>query len=882
MAYEEYDYYNEPAGESKSLKESLYEILYGLQDKNKLRETGEGISRVRQALPGVSESVARGAIAAVPGSIGDISDFARTYAPEIMEKKFGKERFFPTTREILNYVPRMTPSHEGATTLEDVASVISPGIGGVAKDVALLTKNRPLGLSIMGPESKLWNPEMEFQARKMEAKGATPEEIKQATGLARGLDTQWRSELSDQFTAMKQKGNSFSEQYMAAKDIEPLQVRLIKAEEAKYGRSPPKLHEMTDQELFDYTNFRQAEIKEHDRLSKAPVTVKDVFDAPELIEAYPFLGDIKVKVGSGHGGVKGSYNIKNNELTIAAHLSPQEARSVMLHELTHAIQTKEGMNVGGNPRDMAKWLKEESEARMALAQEKLDDLDVRIAERRALGISDDDLLQQKFYATNDLNEAKKLGERDAYAEYKRLAGEAEARMVQARMDLSESQLRENYPYAEGKYGLDMDPDLTLQAKYDPKIFNGPASSEERPFAVSTRVPTAVKATENALEQSLLSDYKAFKSDPKAFEHNVDLIKQYPNLALKSKNAEVNAEKFVEHIKDNLLYLHDKVPADTRARSKLWYEGANKIANNMAKDYGISEPAASGILAVLSPQKDWFMNVSLGERVASTLAHKQGFKWDGAMSDIANEIYGKPQYKPLLDAIQGKRLEELKDPLEKAIWIRTYDQAHNPREHFVVTPEGDFSGLRTKANGEPAKTGWGSNNEIAKAISIFDNPTRENISARLGGEHKVRNFYMNIYDPYSAAGHTTIDTHAVAAGLLRPLSGNTREVSHNFGSNFPGEVGPKNSAFTGKGGTYGLYHEGYQRAAKERGILPREMQSITWEAVRGLFPDTFKNAKNAQAIEDIWKKHKSGKISVDEAREQILEKAGGINEPEWKQ
>ena len=555
----EYDQFNEPATSDISLKDALYNILNGFQDKEKLRETGEGLTRLRQSLPGVAESVGRGAIAAVPGSIGDVSEFARTYAPEVMEKKFGKERFFPTTREILDYVPRMTPTHEGATTLEDVGSAISPGIGGLTKDAILATKGLPVGLGI-----------------------------------------------------------------------------------------------------------------------------KDV------------------------------------------------------------------------------------------------------------------------------------------------------------------------------------------------------SAAAKPFSVSTRVPTAVKATEDALKENLFSNYKAFRSDQNAFTHNVDLLKDYPNLALRSKNADINAEKFVEHVKDNLLYLHDKVPADTRTRSKLWYEGANKIANNMSKDYGISEPAASGILAVLSPQKDWFMNVSLGERVASTLAHKQGFKWDSAMSDVANEIYGKPQYKPILDAIKGKRLEELKDPLEKAMWIRTHDQAHNPREHFVVTPEGDFSGIRTKANGEPAKTGWGSNNEIAKAVSIFDNPTRENIHSRLGGEHKVRNFYMNIYDPHNPHGHTTIDTHAVAAGLLRPLSGNTREVSHNFGSNYPGEIGPKNSAFTGKGGTYGLYHEGYQRAAKERNLLPREMQSITWEAVRGLFPDTFKNAKNVGEIEDIWKKHKSGKIGIDETRKQILEKAGGINEPEWKQ
>ena len=79
------------AYEEPTLKQSLYEILHGLQSEKNWRETGEGLQRVRQALPGVTESVARGAIATVPGSIGDLSEFAREYAPEVMEKSLAVE-----------------------------------------------------------------------------------------------------------------------------------------------------------------------------------------------------------------------------------------------------------------------------------------------------------------------------------------------------------------------------------------------------------------------------------------------------------------------------------------------------------------------------------------------------------------------------------------------------------------------------------------------------------------------------------------------------------------------------------------------------------------------------------------------------------------------
>jgi len=403
-----------------------------------------------------------------------------------------------------------------------------------------------------------------------------------------------------------------------------------------------------------------------------------------------------------------------------------------------------------------------------------------------------------------------------------------------------------------------------------------------PAVVSTRLPTAVKATEDPIANKLVIDLQASKTDPNAFSHNLGLVKQYPNFASKARNPDRQAEDFITEVKNNLLYLHDQVPEATRQRSKLWYDGARNIVDRWVTDYNMPDQAISGVLAVLSPQKDWFMNVSLGQRVLDIMGGQQQHRWDNAMTNTAKVIWSDPKYAPMLDAIKGKTLQEINEPGLKAMWLRTYDQAYLPREHQIVTPEGDFSGIRLNQDGTPTKTGWGSLNEIGKAIVILDNPSLENISSNLGQQHKVRNFYNNIYAPSDPAGHVTVDTHAVAAGLLRPLSGNSREVLHNFGSNVKGEVGPKNSSITGVQGTYGLYAEAYRRAAAERGILPREMQSITWEAVRGLFPDTFKSqAKNVEQIDNIWLQYRKGKMSLEEARDEVFRAAGGINAPEWE-
>lgn len=423
----------------------------------------------------------------------------------------------------------------------------------------------------------------------------------------------------------------------------------------------------------------------------------------------------------------------------------------------------------------------------------------------------------------------------------------------------------------------------------------PPSRGGLPGRISTRLPTAAKATEDPMTGELIIGYDELKADPKVFEPNVNIVRDYPNMRPQpDATTDETAEQFVTHVKDNLLYLHDQVPEATRARSQLWYDGARNITDRWSKEYGVADTGVAGALAALSPQKDWYQNVSLAQRVLNVVKSKGNnpsvFSPEMEQTFRRIESLNKPKYEPLLDAIKGKSYDQITDPdpavqnTLRALFVRLHDQTYSLPEYKIVGPEGDFLDVARNADGSSSRVAWGSLNEIGKAIGAIEADGNVSTISRLMGErHKVRNFYNNIYDPNSPYGDVTIDTHAVAAGLLRPLSGNSLEVDHNFKNmSVAGRGTTKGSAVSGVSGNYGLYAEAYRRAAAERGILPRQMQSITWEAVRGLFPDTFKTAKNNADVDAIWTRYRNGEIEIDEARSLVSERAGGIRPPSWQQ
>lgn len=447
----------------------------------------------------------------------------------------------------------------------------------------------------------------------------------------------------------------------------------------------------------------------------------------------------------------------------------------------------------------------------------------------------------------------------------------------------------------------VDPDPLIAAAGDAvKAMRGNVNYSSEKL-ISQRLPTGATATEDPIATPLVTDTAVTLQQPeKKLKANFEKVATYPNMqqgfeALEPQEA---AEALKEHVVGNLLYIFDKVPEATRERSKLWYVGANKLSQDLADKYDLPLESVAGAMAALSPQKDWYQNADLGRRVVEimhnvTRGNEQGMVMDKKMVSMMNTKFkaDKPKDKVIMDAIKGKAFGDLELPAEKAMWLRVYDETYNERSYPIINPEGTTGKTVTTSKGKDAKVAWGSLSEIGKAITAIESGgDLKVLSDQMGGQNKVRNFYNNIYNPMSENGDVTIDTHAVAAGLLRPLAGDATEVHHNFGSAPDAKKrdalwsgGVSNTSVTGVKGLYGIYADAYREAAKQRGVLPREMQSITWEAVRGLYSATDKgNPQFVEDINNIWYKYKKGEISLQEAQDGAVARAGGIDKPTWEE
>jgi hypothetical protein len=187
----------------------------------------------------------------------------------------------------------------------------------------------------------------------------------------------------------------------------------------------------------------------------------DLMPHPELEAAYPFYKNIGVKSTSDFSG--GSYSqfpsIYANDgqsRLIKISQSGDDARSTAFHELQHAIQRREGFARGGSP---------EMFSRGPMFNVKAKNLEADLSRNLTGGLSahpDEIIGSLKYGDANELNSiAQKHGfsgideaisflkaediKRTPFGQYQRLAGEAEARLTQSRMDMTGAERAASYP-----------------------------------------------------------------------------------------------------------------------------------------------------------------------------------------------------------------------------------------------------------------------------------------------------------------------------------------------------------------------------------------------------------------------------------------------------
>jgi hypothetical protein len=265
--------------------------------------------------------------------------------------------------------------------------------------------------TFIGVGSKLWNPKLAFQAAKLEKQGVPAEEIWKQTGTGRGLDNQFRQEISD-----------------ADMTFDPVKVN--------------KFRRMVEADT------------RHDPM-KSSMDLYDLVKHPKLQESYPESAKTLVFRGQSEGGGSASpatwdaitLGVQPANRYISKTESIDDMAGTLLHELQHNVQGAEGFAKGGNPQ----MFKEITPTKAQ--QKELDKLKATFESYEG-GSPERIAAVREYY---DLEQQFR-----PHGQYQNLAGEAEARITARRRLLDDAARRENYPFKrDNKTGLDIDPNNAL-------------------------------------------------------------------------------------------------------------------------------------------------------------------------------------------------------------------------------------------------------------------------------------------------------------------------------------------------------------------------------------------------------------------------------------
>jgi hypothetical protein len=264
-------------------------------------------------------------------------------------------------------------------------------------DAGSKLKGLPVGNMFIGETAKTWDEVAAAQAKMLEGQGKSAQEIWKETGTFKGPDGKYRQEIADDMANFLPN---------AVKDLK---------------NNPGK---------------KQGQIFEHENLYGAYPDAKNIWTGKMLGE----------NAGGYADGVMGKSDMLYLGMPKKGAFDLDELKRTNLHELQHAIQHKEGFAKGGAADEFTRF---DFNALQAENQKYAQAMKDFVSQKKAEGVSFKDATADGYGKTLADSLTKLQDTISAYKNpedaYRRLAGEAEARAVEARMNLNAKQRRELFP-----------------------------------------------------------------------------------------------------------------------------------------------------------------------------------------------------------------------------------------------------------------------------------------------------------------------------------------------------------------------------------------------------------------------------------------------------
>jgi hypothetical protein len=289
------------------------------------------------------------------------------------------------------------------------------------------------------------------RAEEMAAQGAPREDIWRETLSFQAPDGHWKHEIDDSKATVDRgpaQNADMGKMWQLAQDYEDASIIAHRAEREAISvqqAAENYARERGDDRGISERSVELAQTQAKEELAKLadkyvdgsfnppdrPYRMSEVVDHPELMGAYPDLGNRLYKAMGTEGGLgtRGAYDPGADEFYYSKFIraGDPEERSTGLHELKHGVEKREGWSTGSSPEAIRLEIKAKQDEVMRL----LDNTKLRYQAAMAKG--DEFEIKQQLEALNILQaEREALGGRNAHAEYKANSAEAEARAVQAR------------------------------------------------------------------------------------------------------------------------------------------------------------------------------------------------------------------------------------------------------------------------------------------------------------------------------------------------------------------------------------------------------------------------------------------------------------------